>query len=82
MARLAPSHLAEERSAGLCGRETHIQRNSDIYMQFKEVHCKHGQTTKRRSVRMSLNLSIPEPSHSIEDPWVLYQIKTKKSAFC
>lgn len=25
MARLAPSHLAEERSAGLCGRETHIQ---------------------------------------------------------
>lgn len=47
MARLAPSHLAEERSAGLCGRETHIQRNSDIYMQFKEVHCKHGKTTGR-----------------------------------
>lgn len=43
LARLAPSHLAEERSAGLCGRETHIQRNSDIYMQFKEVH---GNTVK------------------------------------
>lgn len=50
LARLAPSHLAEERSAGLCGRETHIQRNSDIYMQFKEVHGKHCKTTRRRSI--------------------------------
>lgn len=42
-----PSHLAEEISAGLRDRETHIHRNSDIYVQFKEVHWKQSQTHRR-----------------------------------
>lgn len=60
LARLAPSPLAEEISAGLCDRETHIHRNSDICMQFKEVHWKQRKTISRCSISDFLPDSRPQ----------------------
>lgn len=59
-----PSHLAEEISAGLCDRETHIHRNSDIYMQFKEVHWEQSQTIRRCSINKADMVSAPGSSWS------------------
>lgn len=55
-----PSHLAEEISAGLCDRETHIHRNSDIYMQFKEVHWEQSQTIRRCSINTPFRSVYPQ----------------------
>lgn len=62
LARLAPSHLAEEISAGLCDRETHIHRNSDIHVQFKEVHW-NAQPSQVQGQYLLLHFTLPGNTH-------------------